>query len=458
MHKSRKEINNKQICIGAGIMSAHQGITLIALIITIIILLILAGVTINVIRGDNGLLKTAKEAGEKYEKAAIKEEIESTIIDIQAENYNTQMTMSTVIEKLPNKLQNIVWIEEGEEPFGKYKDYTFIVKENYEVEIFTSEKEETNTEESKLYKLAKEFFESNEIIVSQDKIYYDSGRCTGTNIDKILATKTITEKEMKSDFLYLIGSNYTYYLDNYNTDAEIYVIYNGIRYDFLKNGVYKNEQVIDIIQGVNSYEIHIVMKNYHSNAWIKFYIESKYVTKYKQNQNLEEYIKNTNENLEYSSTNTEQTDKSNLYKEAKTFFENYEIIINQETDDSYDTGSFTGNNVDKLIATKTIIQEQIKPVYLSLIASNYDVYVEPSRDALIYILYNGTEYDILKDNVYNSEQKIRLVDGINKYEVHSGAVNSHSNAYVKFKVTKKYSVVYTEDKNLEEYIESINSI
>ena len=40
----------------------NKGITLIALVITIIVLLILAGVTIAALSGDNGILTKAKEA------------------------------------------------------------------------------------------------------------------------------------------------------------------------------------------------------------------------------------------------------------------------------------------------------------------------------------------------------------------------------------------------------------
>ena len=46
-----------------------RGITLIALIITIIVLLILAGVTISMVVGDNGVLKQAQNAKIKTEKA-----------------------------------------------------------------------------------------------------------------------------------------------------------------------------------------------------------------------------------------------------------------------------------------------------------------------------------------------------------------------------------------------------
>ena len=43
----------------------NNGITLIALVITIIVLLILAGVTIATLTGENGILTRASEAGEE---------------------------------------------------------------------------------------------------------------------------------------------------------------------------------------------------------------------------------------------------------------------------------------------------------------------------------------------------------------------------------------------------------
>ena len=51
-----------------------RGITLIALVITVIVLLILAGVTIAALSGDNGILTRAKDAKEKTEQAQHEEE------------------------------------------------------------------------------------------------------------------------------------------------------------------------------------------------------------------------------------------------------------------------------------------------------------------------------------------------------------------------------------------------
>ena len=52
----------------------NHGITLIALVITIVVLLILAGVTIATLTGDNGILTKAQEAKTKTEEAQKQEE------------------------------------------------------------------------------------------------------------------------------------------------------------------------------------------------------------------------------------------------------------------------------------------------------------------------------------------------------------------------------------------------
>ena len=50
-----------------GINKRERGITLIALVVTIIVLLILAGVSISMLAGQNGILNRASEAKEKTE-------------------------------------------------------------------------------------------------------------------------------------------------------------------------------------------------------------------------------------------------------------------------------------------------------------------------------------------------------------------------------------------------------
>ena len=52
-----------------------EGVTLVALVVTIIVLIILAGVSINFILGDNGIVAKAKLAKEQTEKATLNEQI-----------------------------------------------------------------------------------------------------------------------------------------------------------------------------------------------------------------------------------------------------------------------------------------------------------------------------------------------------------------------------------------------
>lgn len=66
--------------------NATQGITLIALVITIIVMLILAGVVLSLAIGERGIFNTAQNASKEYEIEEIKEQIRLDILDKQAEN------------------------------------------------------------------------------------------------------------------------------------------------------------------------------------------------------------------------------------------------------------------------------------------------------------------------------------------------------------------------------------
>ena len=63
-----------------------QGITLVALVVTIVVLLILAGVSINTVLGDDGIIKKAKEETEKTTAAQEKEMIERNLLEQELEN------------------------------------------------------------------------------------------------------------------------------------------------------------------------------------------------------------------------------------------------------------------------------------------------------------------------------------------------------------------------------------
>ena len=58
----------------------NKGITLIALVVTIIVLLILAGVSINMLTGQNGILNRASEAKEKTGNAQTEELVKFAVM------------------------------------------------------------------------------------------------------------------------------------------------------------------------------------------------------------------------------------------------------------------------------------------------------------------------------------------------------------------------------------------
>ena len=64
----------------------EKGITLIALIITIIILLILAGIALNLTLGENGIINIAKRAQIETQKANEKEQITLDVDNSKMDN------------------------------------------------------------------------------------------------------------------------------------------------------------------------------------------------------------------------------------------------------------------------------------------------------------------------------------------------------------------------------------
>ena len=141
-------------------LQKNKGITLIALVITIIVLLILAGISIAALKGENGLFFKATSAKEKAKKAEIKEEIQLAIQEIQAEEIskgnnvtletlaNGQLANSKDLEGIKSELD----IEE-DKIIVDYKGYSYTIDRNLKVDVL----EKTEKEIPKLtYKILTE--------------------------------------------------------------------------------------------------------------------------------------------------------------------------------------------------------------------------------------------------------------------------------------------------------------
>ena len=83
-------------------LKENKGITLIALVITIIVLLILAGVSIAMLTGENGILTQAQTAKEKTEKASVIEQVQVDILGEQSKGNGSGIdagTLQTILNK-----------------------------------------------------------------------------------------------------------------------------------------------------------------------------------------------------------------------------------------------------------------------------------------------------------------------------------------------------------------------
>ena len=123
----------------------NNGITLMALVVTIIVLLILAGVSIATLTGDNGLIKKAEEAKEESEIANEKEIIEQSVIQAIGKNKYGDIEQEILEEELDKVIDNYTTakVDEGITVTLKSKR-TYLVDQDGNVTKYLSEPEKSN--------------------------------------------------------------------------------------------------------------------------------------------------------------------------------------------------------------------------------------------------------------------------------------------------------------------------
>ena len=87
-------------------LKASNGITLIALVITIIVLLILAGISISMLAGDNSILQKSTEAKRTTERAEAKEQAKMDIMAYIADKTANHQNASLDDEKIQEILSD----------------------------------------------------------------------------------------------------------------------------------------------------------------------------------------------------------------------------------------------------------------------------------------------------------------------------------------------------------------
>ena len=161
----------------------NKGITLVALIITVIILLILAGVTISLVIGDNGIITRSKETSKISFEKDVQESLELAIADLEISKTESgeKVEITDLLEKGYINEEGVINIDKllgkkGQYGNGTNKQDVFIIENN---ELWYYEKSGEGKKISKLSNLgylptlANEFqIEATTINLAEYKTYY----------------------------------------------------------------------------------------------------------------------------------------------------------------------------------------------------------------------------------------------------------------------------------------------
>ena len=251
----------KNIRRGTGYRAQESNaITLIALVITIIILIILAGVTLNLTLGENGIFNKSKQGVDKYEETSIAEALKLAIVDADLTNYTE------------NKNEGYFSYLETEGYITEIQETASI--NNKDIKISSRSEAREETEESKGKKgqvntkktIGKEtkrkyyLYENGELYVEEREIIdlWDESGVKGSTVEEL-----IEEGKLK------IGQyvNYPVKYDNVAT----YIDHNGkeIGGGYYPNDKYANKwRIISIDEETNEVKLisaGVPLNYYHNN-------------------------------------------------------------------------------------------------------------------------------------------------------------------------------------------------
>ena len=88
-------------------MRRERGITTIGLVVTIIVMLILAGVTISLMQGNSGIITKADESKSQTERKEVIEKAKMTISEKVVDNGGNELTRSELKEILEQYFINV---------------------------------------------------------------------------------------------------------------------------------------------------------------------------------------------------------------------------------------------------------------------------------------------------------------------------------------------------------------
>ncbi len=179
----------------------NKGITIVALVVTIIVLLILAGVTLATLSGENGILTKAKTAKEEYKKAQYQEAIDLAKLQAHTEQGKYKIDAQKFLERVYNILQANELFE-GTNYFNGPK-----IKNDKQWELYLETIEGWPywiTEEQTEYIEDGEEIKKEEIVEGDITFIYDTN---WTNKPKLVIIEKNNDKFIECDIQYALSSD-----------------------------------------------------------------------------------------------------------------------------------------------------------------------------------------------------------------------------------------------------------
>ena len=277
----------------------NKGITLIALVITIIVLLILAGVAIAMLSGENGILKKAAESKIKTEQAQKEEEtrladMETTAnfltnnISYKIKNgYMTGFTVGEKVSEINKKLKSLGYEINLKYNIGQGKDIPIENEEDQPIATGMSVQKDGKT-------------------VARTIVFGDCN-CDGTmnNSDSVTIGRLLKVKDKRLIFVFLIQS----------MDADHNGKINMKDKDLIGANMNDNNVINQNEYTINDKEMKVI----YEEEIYKEYIDNELPESFKNQSiyKIEYNEKNKVYELKGATTDTEASDITSLFQNAK---------------------------------------------------------------------------------------------------------------------------------------------
>lgn len=204
-------------------MKNNDGITLTSLVITVIVLLILAGISVSILLGENGLINRSQLAKEESNKQTAQEKINLKIADIQLKVQNNEQRMATLqefadylcedneieyVELESKKVGSLNKVEVGNASsiFTKLKEYPYEFEINTLLKVASINGEKLPTGDLTTSQELIEFKKKIAAAISQEGVtteFTDNADTMVNNIKSILKSRTAdataTQEDIKQD-------------------------------------------------------------------------------------------------------------------------------------------------------------------------------------------------------------------------------------------------------------------